>query len=198
MLLLLNIWSIISSSSTSNILMILEYFRIMYLCLRCVMFVIRILHNLSWYFWYLYCDLLVNSFSALYRSSRWRRSIRKVVPRNFAKFTWKHLCQSLFFNKFAGLRPSTLLKKRLWYRCFLVNFAKFLRTPFLQNIPGRLLLIIKDLGDISVKSIFNYSKIGAKRQPPVFLLVDCTYKSFGNLDRQQCTISPVLWYIPPL
>ena len=23
-----------------------------------------------------------------------------------------------------------LLKKRLWYRCFLVNFAKFLTTPF--------------------------------------------------------------------
>ena len=24
--------------------------------------------------------------------------------------------------------------------CFPVNFAKFLRTPFLQNTPGRLLL----------------------------------------------------------
>ena len=35
-------------------------------------------------------------------------------------------CQSLFFNKVAGLRPATLLKKRLWHRCFSVNFAKFL------------------------------------------------------------------------
>ena len=26
--------------------------------------------------------------------------------------------------------PATLLKKRLWHRCFPVNFAKFLRTPF--------------------------------------------------------------------
>ena len=25
------------------------------------------------------------------------------------------------------------LKKRLWYSCFSVNFAKFLRTPFSQN-----------------------------------------------------------------
>ena len=25
------------------------------------------------------------------------------------------------------------MKKRLWYRCFLVNFVKFLITPFLQN-----------------------------------------------------------------
>ena len=29
-----------------------------------------------------------------------------------------------------GLRPSTLLKKRLWPRCFPVNFLKFLRTTF--------------------------------------------------------------------
>ena len=35
-----------------------------------------------------------------------------------------------FFDKNAGLRPATLLKKRLWNRCFPVNFVKFLRTPF--------------------------------------------------------------------
>ena len=28
---------------------------------------------------------------------------KKDVLRNFAKFTGKHLCQSLFFNKVAGL-----------------------------------------------------------------------------------------------
>ena len=27
------------------------------------------------------------------------------------------------------LRPATLLNKRLWRRCFPMNFAKFLRTP---------------------------------------------------------------------
>ena len=45
-----------------------------------------------------------------------------------------------FFNKVAGLRPATLLKMRLWHLCFPVNFAKFLITPFLQNISGRLLI----------------------------------------------------------
>ena len=45
--------------------------------------------------------------------------------RNFAKFTGKHLCQSLFLNKVAGLKPVTLLRKRLWHRCFPVNFANF-------------------------------------------------------------------------
>ena len=37
-------------------------------------------------------------------------------------------------------RTATLLKKKLWHRCFSVNFAKFLRTLFLQNTSGRLLL----------------------------------------------------------
>ena len=60
------------------------------------------------------------------RSSHWRCSVRKGVPRNFAKFTGKHLCENLFLNKVAGLRPATLLKKRLWHRCFPINFAKFL------------------------------------------------------------------------
>ena len=36
---------------------------------------------------------------------------KKVVLKNFAKFTGKNLCQSLFFNKGADLRPETLLKE---------------------------------------------------------------------------------------
>ena len=35
------------------------------------------------------------------RSSHQRCSIKKGVLKNFAKFTEKHLCQSLFFNKTA-------------------------------------------------------------------------------------------------
>ena len=38
-------------------------------------------------------------------------------------------------------QPTTLLKKRLWHRCFFVNFVKFLRIPFLQNTSGPLLLV---------------------------------------------------------
>ena len=73
-------------------------------------------------------------------SSHRRCSVKKGVLRNFAKFTGKNLCQSLFFNKVAGLWPATLLKKRLWQRCFSVNFAGFLGTPFLQNTSRRLYL----------------------------------------------------------
>ena len=39
-----------------------------------------------------------------------------------------------------GLKSATLFKKRLWHRCFPVNFAKFPRTPFLQNTSERMLL----------------------------------------------------------
>ena len=41
-------------------------------------------------------------------SSRPDMFCKKGVPRNFAKFTGKHLCQSLFFNKVAG--PAQFLR----------------------------------------------------------------------------------------
>ena len=69
------------------------------------------------------------------RSSHWRCSIIKGVLENFTKFTGKHLCWSHFFNKVTSLKPSTLLKKRLQHRFFPVNFAKFLRTPFIYRTP---------------------------------------------------------------
>ena len=50
---------------------------------------------------------------------------------SFTKFTGKHLCQCLFFNKVAGLRPATLLKSRLrLHHQSSWNFVKFLRIPF--------------------------------------------------------------------
>ena len=69
----------------------------------------------------------------------------------YKKVSWKisensqenTFCQSLCINKVADLRSRTLLKKWPWYRCFPVNFVKFLRTPTLQNTFGRLLLKFK-------------------------------------------------------
>ena len=61
-------------------------------------------------------NTLIISFVAIYlaantRSSHKKCSKKKGVLRNFTKFTGKHLCQSLFFNKVAGLRSTTLLKR---------------------------------------------------------------------------------------
>ena len=47
-----------------------------------------------------YCEVYNNT-----RSSHQRCSKTKGVIINLAKFTGKHLCQSLFLNKVAGLRP---------------------------------------------------------------------------------------------
>ena len=89
-----------------------------------------------------YITLLFDRCSSLRKSSE---AATGGVLTNVAKFIGKHLCHSLFFNKVAGLRSATLLKKRLWHRCFPVNFAKFLRKPFLQNTSRRLLLKVVNL-----------------------------------------------------
>ena len=49
-------------------------------------------------------DLQRAGFETPGRSSRPEVFCEKGVLRNFGKFTGKHLCQSLFFNKFAGGR----------------------------------------------------------------------------------------------
>ena len=54
-----------------------------------------------------------------------RRSIKKVLIKNFAKFTEKKLCLRLSFSNF--------IKKRLWHRSFSVKFAKFSRTLFYET-----------------------------------------------------------------
>ena len=57
--------------------------------------------------------------------------LQKGVLKYFTKLTGKNLGRSLFFNKLAGLRHATLLKKRHRHKCFPVNFENFSRTPFL-------------------------------------------------------------------
>ena len=59
-------------------------------------------------------------------------SMQKDVLWYFTKFTEKHLFLSLFLNNVSGLRHS----------CFLVNFVKFLITPFLKEHLWWLLLYI--------------------------------------------------------
>ena len=95
------------------------------------------------------------------RSSDLMCSIKKGVLKNFATFTEKHLCQILFFNK---VRPATLLKKRLWHRCFAVNFERFLKTPiFIEHLQWLLL-------QSHVKIQSSWSEWAKSLQ--VFLLVD--------------------------
>ena len=87
---------------------------------------------------------------------------KKVVLRNFIKFTGKHLC----------LRPATLLKKRLWCSCFPVKFVKFLRTSFLTEHLQWLLLTVPDFVTVpQLCTIHNTSNSMAKARirTPFFL-----------------------------
>ena len=88
----------------------------------------------------LYVTSALNSLFIINRSSHQEVFCKKDVLRNFVNFTGKHLCHSLFFNRVAAFRPATLLKKRLWFTGFAMNFAKFPRTSLLQNTSWWLLL----------------------------------------------------------
>ena len=126
--------------------------------------------------------LLVELWNIYSRSSRPEVFCKKGIVRNFTKFTEKHLRQRLFFNKVAGLRPATLLKKSLWHRCSPVNFVKFLRTPFfIDNLQWLLLLFIKP--SASVK------KIGGRKRPAIVRTlnryIERTNKRFKEFDSNQ-------------
>ena len=76
------------------------------------------------------------------------------VLKNFVKFTGKKLCQSPFFNKVAGLRPVTSLKKRLW-QMFSCEFREIFRNTFFTE-HLRWLLLNKTYKKMSVWSPWNY------------------------------------------
>ena len=80
------------------------------------------------------------SHSSESRSSHRRCSVRKGVLR-ISQNSQENTCE-----------PATLLKKRLWYRCFPVNYVKFLRTPFSRNTSGRLPLNV-DLNTARQKQV---------------------------------------------
>ena len=63
----------------------------------------------------------------------------------------------------AGLRPATLFKKRIWQRCFPVNFAKILRTPF---SPGDCFYLIS----IKLKKKKKFKKSGDSYPDKVYPL----------------------------
>ena len=60
-----------------------------------------------------------------------RGVLKKSVPKRFGKIHRKTDVPESLLIKLQAL--AILLEKRLWRRCFPVNFAKFLRKPSLKN-----------------------------------------------------------------
>ena len=80
-------------------------------------------------------------FEQIYETSLWNETMRQIgVLRNFTKLSWKHLCLSFFFNKVAGLRPRTLLKRDSNTDVFRWILWNLLRTPFFTEPLWRLFL----------------------------------------------------------
>ena len=57
----------------------------------------------------------------------------KVVLRNFAKFTRKHLCQGLFFDKVSG--ACNFIKKEALAQVFSCEFCEISRNTFFYRTP---------------------------------------------------------------
>ena len=64
----------------------------------------------------------------------WSWNFKRVL-RNFAKFTGKYICQRLFFNKVAALRPATLLKKESLAQMFSCKFCEISKNTFFHRTP---------------------------------------------------------------
>ena len=94
-----------------------------------------------------------------YRSSH-RRCFERKLFLAISQNLQGNTCASLFFNKAAGF---SLWKERLWHRYFYVNFVKFLRTTFLQNTSGRLLLSLWEDRSFQYKVPFSLSFISLKK-----------------------------------
>ena len=111
-----------------------------------------------------YCKFSVN-FPIL-RNSRPEEFYKKDALKIFAKFTVKHLC--LFFNKVTALRIANVLKKRLWHWFFPVNFAKFLKTPFLKKTYGGCFRILDTLEMNNKRGKINNIKKKPRTQDKAF------------------------------
>ena len=76
----------------------------------------------------------MEQYITIFRSSHQMYSVKKGVLRSFKKFTGKHLCQSLFFNKVAG-RPANFIKKGTLAQVFSCEFCEFSKnTSFTEHL----------------------------------------------------------------
>ena len=106
--------------------------------------VIYIYINMRCALWYFFIGINFNTTSYFPGAA---------VQRFTAKKEFLEISQNSQGNTFA--RVSFLIKKRLWHRCFPVNFAKFLRTRFYTEHLRWLLLFMQMFNFFSAFSFFS-------------------------------------------
>ena len=76
---------------------------------------------IHWLFYIIYNYILTYTYNSDTAARVELRNSHWVVLQNFANFTGKHLCWSLFFKKLQAFRPATLLKRDSYTGVFLWN-----------------------------------------------------------------------------
>ena len=92
------------------------------------------------------CDKCCKILKSINRSCHRRCSIKRGALKDFAIFTGKNLCRSLFFNKVAGLKPVNLLKDK---------FHEFLRALIAPNVFFIVVFSLKQKLQVSKINIFQ-------------------------------------------
>ena len=95
----------------------------------------------------------------------------------------ENTCARVSFLIKLQAQPATLLKKRLWRKCFPLNFAKFLRTPFvIEHLCGLLL----DNGNLIKTNTWN-----------LLFLKDLASKPWAALMTSSIHVWKALWLTKP-
>ena len=98
------------------------------------------------------------------------------------------------------MRSANFLKKKLWQNCFVVNFVKFLKAPFLKNSFGggfkkKSTVHIKQCGRFpSIKKKFNIiTKFLLFRMKYIIdgvylIIITCNYFTTPKVEGRRCLI----------
>ena len=87
----------------------------------------------------------------------WWSLVQKKVLK-ISQSSQENTCARVFFKWSCRYRPATLLKTRLWYKYFLVNFAKFLRASlFMIHLRWMLLFsVIRQISQVWKKKSYSH------------------------------------------
>ena len=147
------------------------------------------LHFTGWYlhififFRFLVSNLMLKfkvfslNYLFLERSSR-PEVFCKGVLRNFAKFTGKHLCQSLFFNKVSGLRTGAGVFLWILRNFFLTEHLRWLLLSWTKSDLYYTSILNDAIHLLCIISIDLVSLYVSIQKPTASLEIPITYSAF--------------------
>ena len=136
--------------------------------------------SLEYFYWYSCLQFGYSESSGFYVNYRSQIFFGIGALKNFAIFTEKHLCWSLFFKK---MQVRNFIKNRLQHKCLAVNIAKFLKIALYSVTP---LVLLKRI------VIFNLEFISPFL--PFHIYEGDSYILYENLAFSTRYISQISWF----